>query len=115
MSLAHLLDRANLRQNQIANSIGVSQATVSQWFNGKRRIPSDKLRPVARLLGASLDELVPEETGSEEIIPASPSLTPQPDDRLPHTHTALPIESDEIPTASDQPKRKLQVAERYEP
>ncbi|NVN44481.1 helix-turn-helix transcriptional regulator [Asaia siamensis] len=115
MSIVHLLDRANIRQNQVASLIGVSQATVSQWFSGKRRIPSDKLRPVARLLGASLDELVPEETSFEGGRPGGPATASQTNSPTLNTDTALLIVPDEILQAGAKFNFRHKAAERYEP
>lgn len=115
MSIVHLLDRANLRQNQVASLIGVSQATVSQWFSGKRRIPSDKLRPVARLLGASLDELVPEETSFGGGRPEGSATASQTNRPALNTDTALPTMPGKILQACAKSKLRRQEAERYEP
>jgi len=48
----------NLKQEDIANSLGVGRSTVSKWETGKF-LPSSKLLPaLASILGCSVDDIL---------------------------------------------------------
>lgn len=42
-----------LRQNEVAEALGVSEPTVSRWVNRGQDVPSRHIRPLADLLGVS--------------------------------------------------------------
>lgn len=58
-----------LSQEKLAEQVGVSRQAVSKWEVGDAIPDTDKLIPLARALGITVDELlgnVPEEGGGEE-------------------------------------------------
>lgn len=74
------LRERGLKQRDIATQLGVSEATVSQWFSALRdgkhqRIPAEKARPLARALGV-------------EPTVIRPDLWPQPEDAAPQAEAA---------------------------
>jgi len=61
MMLEHLpkwLRLRNLRQKDIAQALGVSQATVSQWIKGVHNMSVGQLRQIAVLLKAEPGDLL---------------------------------------------------------
>ena len=57
MSLAKLRLERGLKQTDVANELGISQATVAMWETGKS-VPSFKnLRLLSELLNLSVDDI----------------------------------------------------------
>lgn len=56
------MDLAGMRQEDVAEAIGVEQGYISRLLRGERgqRIPLETTRRFARLFGCSVDELFPE-------------------------------------------------------
>jgi transcriptional regulator with XRE-family HTH domain len=52
------LDDSDLIQEEFAKSLGVSQATVSDWVNGVTTPTIDKLPDISKKTGLSLEELL---------------------------------------------------------
>jgi transcriptional regulator with XRE-family HTH domain len=50
--------RNNLRQKDVANALGVSEATVSKWFRGDQRMSVGQLRQIAALLKVHIGDLL---------------------------------------------------------
>lgn len=48
-----------LTQQQLADACGVTRRAVQNWEYGRRFVPVDKLRIVAKTLRLRLDDLVP--------------------------------------------------------
>lgn len=59
--LAALRRRTGMSQQEVANAIGVSRQTVSNWELGQGSPALDKAAELARLYGISLDDLVNDE------------------------------------------------------
>ena len=71
--LKALRQRAGHTQRSLAEAAGVPGRTVEKWESGQ--LPSMLvLRSLARVLGVSLDELIPEESGPKDV--AKKSLAP---------------------------------------
>ncbi len=51
------MTRKGFSQEQLAKKLGVSQKTVSNWFN-KENVPSVKLIEMSSLFGCSIDYLL---------------------------------------------------------
>jgi len=56
--LSRLMDEQGRRGDWVATKLGVSQATVSLWRNGKQPIPWYWVRPLAEVLGVDEDALL---------------------------------------------------------
>jgi len=56
--VAELRKAQNITQIQMAEALGVSQQTVNSYEVARRRIPVSTLPTLARLLNASIDELL---------------------------------------------------------
>lgn len=48
----------NLRQSEVAKTIGCSVATLSYWENGKTDIPAVALMDLCRLYGISMNDVI---------------------------------------------------------
>lgn len=77
----------NLSQEKLAELVGVSRQTVSQWENGYTEPDLTRLRRLAELFGLSLDELVEgPRPAKEEAAPApEESAGPWRWESLPHS------------------------------
>lgn len=71
-----------LSQEQLAEQVGVSRQAVSKWEVGDAIPDTDKLVPLARALGITVDELLgnapPEGTTREEARTPPPAPVKQP-------------------------------------
>ena len=67
----------NLTQEQLAELVGVSRQAVSKWELNTALPDTDKLVPLARALGVSVDELL------GNAFENSGSGTPQPEQKKP--------------------------------
>lgn len=56
-----LRQTAGITQQQLAESIGVTQAAVAQWESGLTSPKFAHLRAIAEKLGCSVDDLIGEE------------------------------------------------------
>ena len=66
--------RLGLSQEKLAEQVGVSRQAVSKWELDDAVPDTDKLVPLARALGLSVDVLLgnlPEEAGEEDSAPAA--------------------------------------------
>jgi transcriptional regulator with XRE-family HTH domain len=50
---------AGLTQNQVATRVGVAQSTYSKWEAGESELMAVHLRPLAKALGLSLEDVTP--------------------------------------------------------
>lgn len=66
----------NLTQQQLADTLGLSQQVVASYEVGRRRVPVSLLPALARTLGVSVEELIGEETKAAKRGPA-PKLQQQ--------------------------------------
>jgi transcriptional regulator with XRE-family HTH domain len=57
-TLRELRDEQALTQAAVAERLGVTKAAVSQYETGKRKLPIVHARPLAEVLGCSVDEVV---------------------------------------------------------
>lgn len=48
----------NIPQRKIADEVGFSQEMLSQIMRGKKKVPIERLPPIAKALGVTVDELV---------------------------------------------------------
>ena len=57
-----------MTQTELANSLGVSVASVALWENEKRQIDVENIVKVARIFGVTTDFLLGNITGNEIIL-----------------------------------------------
>lgn len=62
--LQKLRTQRNLTQEQLANQLFVSRTAISKWETGRGTPNLDSLQAIAKLFGASLDELL----STEEVV-----------------------------------------------
>jgi transcriptional regulator with XRE-family HTH domain len=60
--------RARLTQPQLAQLLGVSKGIISRWESGQARPSLDRLEPLAKLLGVSLEKMLGFSTAEEGAI-----------------------------------------------
>ena len=63
MRLAEFRKEKGLSQEVIACHLKVDRSTIAKWESGASMPTADKLVPLARFLGCSVDELLREEEG----------------------------------------------------
>lgn len=57
-NINYFLDLNNMNQVELADKLGVSGATVSDWCTGKKAPRADKLEEIAYALGIDLSDLI---------------------------------------------------------
>jgi transcriptional regulator with XRE-family HTH domain len=62
-ALVNRLKELGIKQRAIMDAAGMSQGAVSQSMMLKRKFTLDEYSDICRLLGVSMDEFRPEETG----------------------------------------------------
>ena len=72
--IRRLREEAGLSQQELAERLFVSRQTVSRWESGSRTPDIMTAKKIAALLGATLDELVPDGEGEE--MPKAESRVP---------------------------------------
>lgn len=60
-SIRQRRERANLNQEELAESLGVSAATVFAWENGRMSPEWDRVPEIAEALGVKIHTLLPAE------------------------------------------------------
>jgi transcriptional regulator with XRE-family HTH domain len=70
--IAELRKAQNITQVQLAETLGVSQQTVTAYEVGRRRMPVSALPVIARYLGTTVEELI-----GEKAPPAKRGPTPK--------------------------------------
>ncbi len=70
--IAALRKSQNITQVQLAETLGVSQQTVTAYEVGRRRMPVSSLPVIARYLGTTVEELI-----GEKAPPAKRGPTPK--------------------------------------
>jgi len=70
--IAELRRAQNITQVQLAETLGVSQQTVTAYEVGRRRMPVSSLPVIARYLGTTVEELI-----GEKAPPAKRGPTPK--------------------------------------
>ena len=66
--LYHVRQRAGLTQEQLAEIMGVSKQAISKWESGKSNPEIEKLKRYSEQFGVSLDDLLNENVGLEELF-----------------------------------------------
>ena len=61
MQIRELRESKGLTQEALANRLSVKRTTVSMWESGESMPRADKLAPLAKLLGCTVDELLKED------------------------------------------------------
>lgn len=74
MNSIRTLRKGKMTQDELAKSVGVTQAAVSEWEIGKSQPSADKLKAIARVLGVTVDALLSEpDHTSEQPEAAAPA------------------------------------------
>jgi transcriptional regulator with XRE-family HTH domain len=55
-----LLEKSNTTSYAVSKATGISQATLSDWKNGKSIPKADKLMKIAKFFGVPMEELLQE-------------------------------------------------------
>lgn len=58
LSLRKIAKGRGLRQKDIADRLGMSEGTVSKWFNRSATIPTQFIGPLAEMLGIERSEVL---------------------------------------------------------
>lgn len=104
-----------IRQVEIAEAMGVSQGTVSNWFKGTNSIDIENLASLCDYLGVSLDQiygvapLTPEVTLSQDemdLIGMYRSLRPKEQEMLLYTARSFSLNSEK----EDGPMQKKEIS-----
>ena len=66
MRLREIRRNANLDQESLAQRLGIDRSTVSKWETGEAMPRADKLVPLARELGCTVDDLLHDTPGEGE-------------------------------------------------
>lgn len=66
MKFKELRERAKMRQAELGTEVGVGQTTVSAWESGRFEPRAREIKKIARVLGASVEEVVDCFAGEEE-------------------------------------------------
>lgn len=74
-NLKHYMWLNNINQRDLANSLKVSDASVSHWLNAARMPRIDKLQSIATILGITLQELIEDSTLNKTEKQFKPSLS----------------------------------------
>ena len=70
--LLGLRQKMNLSQDELADRVGVSRGTISQW-EGQRPVPEAQLQALAQALGVSVEDLKqPQPEPRPDILAVSP-------------------------------------------
>lgn len=56
-----VMNAKKILQRDIADSLSVTEGSVSNWFSGRHQPSMDQLRKMAKMLGMSLSELIEED------------------------------------------------------
>lgn len=73
MKLKELRTAQNMSQKELAEKLGFSQNTISQWESGKRVMDTDTLNRVADLFNVSTDKLLGREILIENSSKGDPA------------------------------------------
>lgn len=57
-TLRSLVDERGLRQDWLAEQLGVSEASMSKWLRGVARLPITQVKPLADVFGVSAEMIV---------------------------------------------------------
>lgn len=58
--IADIIERQGRKRTWVAQQIGASAASISNWEKGESMIPYDKARSLAKVLGVKMEDLYEE-------------------------------------------------------
>ena len=82
-NLKRICAEKNVKQVEIAEHLGVSQGSVSNWFKGTNSIDIENLAKLCEFLGVSLDQMYGAEPQKTAGIPNLPNILPITTRRIP--------------------------------
>ena len=74
-NLQRLMTINNVSRKDIANVLGISYFTVSDWVNGKKYPRMDKVELIARYFGVSKSDLIEDEVTNKSQLTPEITLT----------------------------------------
>lgn len=95
--------RKGIVQKELSSMVGVSQPTVSDWFNNKKDPSGSRLEKLAEILGVSRAVIL----GLDEVTVTETEIQPPPIDRRAEAKRLLESMSDEKYQAALQYLRYL--------
>lgn len=57
-TLRTLFDERGLRQDFVAEKLGVSEAAISKWVNGRSQLPMTRVQPLADILHVTAEMIL---------------------------------------------------------
>lgn len=114
--LRQLRQRRNITLHELAEETGISVSTLSRLEAGLRRPTLEQLLPLARVHGATLDELVDAPPTGDPRINLRPIPTPDGRTILPLTRRAGGIQAYKfiLPAGRDDAEPELRTHEGYD-
>lgn len=100
------LIRADLKQSQLAERMGVSEMWVSRRLRGAQPIDLNDLQRFAEALGVPVTDLLPAPFRPNDRSPASPVRAPKPARTAPTRPKGRPVNASTQPQSSGPPTRR---------
>ena len=69
INLKRLMERKGVTRKDVADALGVSYFTVTDWVNGKKYPRMDKVELLANFFGVLKSDLIEEESGTDDTPP----------------------------------------------
>ena len=79
-TLKYYMDKYHLSQSDIAERLGVSNATVSMWCNGRKFPRVDKMQELANIFGVLISDMYSEPDDEYERIAKESAVPPDGND-----------------------------------
>src|SRR5919197_2991573 len=70
--MRELRARQELKQSEVARRMGLDPSIPSLWEQGKRLVPSSRLRSLADALEVTVEELLDGVSGAQRPLPSKP-------------------------------------------
>ena len=58
MTFTELMKEKKIRQNDLANKLGISQASISYWVTGKNNPSLAMIKKISNVMGCELDKVL---------------------------------------------------------
>ena len=74
INLKRLMDKKQVSRKDIADFLGISYFTVSDWVNGKKYPRMDKVELLANYFGVLKSDLIEDKSNVESVVEADPKV-----------------------------------------